>query len=106
MDLNSLLILDIGPAALEFFLHVAPYLTGLVVELMHLNFRGFLELVESEFALDDRSFDHEELELGEGRVCLMTPPSLLDLNRGKDWPVRSLVLISRISDSLVYLHPV
>ena len=106
MDLDSLLILDIRPAALEFFLHVAPDLTGLVVELMHLNLRGFLELVESEFALDDRSFDHEELELREGRVCLMAPPGLLDLNRGKDWPVRSLVLVSRIFDSLVDLHPV
>ena len=106
MDLDSLLILDIRPAALEFFLHIAPDLTGLVVELVHLDLCGFLELVESEFALDDRRFDHEELELGEGRVCLVAPPGLLDLDCGKDWSVRSLVLVSRIFDSLVDLHPV
>ena len=82
MDFDSLLVLDIGPASLEFFLHVAPDLTRLVVELVHLDLCGFLELIEAEFALDYRSFDHEELKLREGRVCLMAPPSLLDLNRG------------------------
>ena len=63
MDLNSLLLLDVWPAALKLLLHVTPDLTRLVVQLMHLYFSGFLELVESEFPLDDCGFDHEELEL-------------------------------------------
>ena len=36
MDLDSLLRLDFRPAPLEFFLHLAPYHPGLLIELADL----------------------------------------------------------------------
>ena len=65
MDLDALLSLDLWPSSLELSLHVTPDLPGLPVELVHFDFGGFLELIQSEFALNDCGFQHKELELGE-----------------------------------------
>ena len=66
MDLHALLSLDLGPAPLEFVLHIPPDLPRLPIELVHLDFGGLLELVKSEFTLNDCCLKHKELELSEG----------------------------------------
>ena len=66
MDFNALLSFDLWPAPFELVLHIAPDLSRLSVELMHLDFGGLFELIESEFALDDSRLEHKELQLGKG----------------------------------------
>ena len=39
VDFDTLLLLNVRPAPLEFLLHVAPHSTRLVVELVHLDLR-------------------------------------------------------------------
>ena len=63
MDFNSLLLFDIGPAALKFLLHVSPDRARLVIQLMYLDFSRLFELIQTEFSLNDGGFDHEEFEL-------------------------------------------
>lgn len=92
MDFDSLLSPDVRPAPLKLFLHFAPDNDRLVVELKDFLLCGFLELVESELALNDGGFHHEELKLLETRVSFEPAPSGLQLDGGKDWAVRSFVL--------------
>ena len=65
MYLHPSLLLNIGPAPLEFFLHVTPDLSRLVIELVYLDLGRLLKLIESEFPLNDRGFDHQEFQLGK-----------------------------------------
>ena len=60
MDFDSLLCFDLLPAALEFFLHVAPDCSRLVVQLVNLDLGRFLELVQSVLTLDDGGLSHQE----------------------------------------------
>ena len=66
MNFNALLSLNFWPAPFELVLHISPDLSRLSVELMHFDFGGLLELIKSEFALDDGCLKHKELELSEG----------------------------------------
>ena len=106
MDLDSLLCLQLWPAPLEFFLHVSPYLSGLLIELVDLLLGGFLELVQSVLPLDDGGFQHEELQIGKGRECLVSSPASLDFDSCQDWPIWSLVFVFGVLESLVDLDPV
>ena len=65
MYFHPSLLLDVGPTPLEFFLHVTPDLTRLVIELVHLDLGRLLQLIESEFPLNNRGFDHQEFQLGK-----------------------------------------
>ena len=106
MNLNSLLRLDIRPASLELFLHVAPYSPRLVIQLVHLDLGRFLQLIKSEFTLDNGSLDHEVLELCECTVSLVTTPCLLNLDRSHDRTIGSLVLVAGILDGLIDLDTI
>lgn len=106
VNLNSLLRLDIRPASLELFLHIAPNSPRLVVQLVHLDLGRLLQLIQSKFTLDNGGFDHEVLELCKGTVSLVTAPCLLNLDRSHDRTVWSLVLLAGILDGLVDLDTI
>ena len=61
MDLDALPGLYCRPLLSEFFHHLLPHEKGLVSELIHTLFGMFLKLIQSEAALDDRSFGHQKL---------------------------------------------
>ena len=106
MDFNSLLRLNFWPASLKLALHVTPDLSRLPIELVHLDFGGFLELIQSEFTLNDCCFEHKELELCKGRESLVSSPACLYFNSCKDWSIWSFVFITWVADGLTDLCPV
>lgn len=60
-------------------------------------------MVKSEFTLDNRGLGHEEFELGECRVGLVSAPGRLKLDSSQDWTVGTLVLVSWVPDSVLDL---
>ena len=106
MDFYTLLLFDVWPAALEFLLHITPNLSRLVIQLMHLDFSGLLQLIETELSLDNCRLLHEMLQLGKCRECLVTPPASLNFNDGQNRSIWSLELVPWILDRFVDLHSV
>jgi len=80
MDFNTLVALDIRPAPLEFFLHLAPNLPRLLIKLADFVFCLLFEHVEAIFALNHCRFFHQELKLCEGRMSFVAAPSCLNLD--------------------------
>ena len=106
MDLNSPVLLDIWPTSFEFFLHLAPNLTRLVIKLVHFVLGLLLEHIEPVFALDDRSFRHEEFELLESRVSFMTAPGRLDSNCSQNRTVCTFKAHARVGHGVIDLDPI
>ena len=72
----------------------------------HFDLRRFFQLIESELALNNRCFRHQEFQLGERRECLVTTPDCLHLDRSEDGAVWALELVSRILDRFINLDSV
>ena len=104
MDFNSILSLDVRPAAFELFLHVTPDCPWLVVQLVHLDLGRLLQLIKTEFSLNNRGFNHKEFQLWEGGESLVSTPGCLNLNGSQDRAIWSLVLVAGIFDSLIDLN--
>jgi len=106
VDFDALRVSDVWPAFLKLGLHVSPDLPRLVIQPVHLNFSRLFELIESEFSLNNGGFDHQPLELGEGRIGFVAAPSSLDFNGSENWTVWALVFVLRVRYGLVNLHSV
>lgn len=104
MDFYTLLCLDLRPAVLKLFLHVAPHRPRLVIELVHFHLCGLFELVESKFALNHHRLGHEEFELSKGRVGLVTAPGRLNLDCRQDGSVGTFVLKPGVPDRIFDLQ--
>lgn len=80
MYLNAFILFNFWPTSFKFILHITPYLSRLIIELVHFVFGLLFEHIESVFALDDCSFKHEEFELLKSRICLVPTPGCLNLD--------------------------
>ena len=93
VDLCSLLLLDLRPASLEFFLHVTPYLTRLLIQLVYLLLGWFLELVKSVLSLNYSCLEHEELQVSKSWKCLMSSPASLNPDSCQHRSIWTFVLV-------------
>jgi len=80
MDFDALVLLDIAPTLLELVLHLSPNTQGLFVEFLDLGLGGLLQLIETEFTLDDGRLLHKEFQLTVGTVGFVTTPVLLNVD--------------------------
>jgi hypothetical protein len=100
VDLDALLLLYLAPLLLEFFLHLAPDLQGLLLKLLHSQLCRFLQLVQSVPSLDDSGLFHQEFELGIGRVGFEPAVGFLNVQGCQDRALRSLKFLFRVVDGL------
>lgn len=98
MDFDALVLLDITPTLLELVLHLSPNSQGLFVEFLDFGPGGLLQLVETEFALDDGRLLHQKFQLTVGTVGFVTTPILLNVNGSQHWSIRSLEFLLGILD--------
>ena len=73
---------------------------------MYLDFCRLFELIQSEFSLDHRCLDHQELELSEGTVSLVATPGRLDFYCSHYQAIGSLVLVTWVLDRIIDLDSI
>ena len=99
VNFNTLVLLNMRPRLLEFFLHLAPYSNTIGPELLQFLLGLIFQLPKSVSLLNFRGFDHQELELFEVRKRFVISPSLLNHNSRHDWTTRSLKHLLGILDN-------